>query len=78
MSDIAYFSTVTDDPDMKAILDQVEGATGAYALEIVAGRWLVGCLSFDREAEDFDRDCQQAIRDAERVRELLRGVDLEW
>lgn len=74
----AFFSTVVDDPDMRRILAQIEDAIGAYSIELGEGRWLVGCLSFERDAESFDRDCQQAIRDAERVRDLLRDVDLDW
>jgi hypothetical protein len=73
----AFFSAVVDDPAMKTVLGQVEGSEGTYCFELVAGLYLVGCCSQNRDPGSFHRDCRQAIQDAERVRDLLSDVELD-
>ncbi len=75
---IALFFTVVEDPDLVTILRQVEGSVAAWHLEIRPQHWLIGCVSLDRDPASFERDCRQALADAERVRDMLADVELKW
>jgi hypothetical protein len=74
----AFFSAIVDDLDMKVVLAQVDGSAATYAFQLAPTRWLIGCCSPNRGSQEFERDCRQAISDAERVREMLADVELNW
>ncbi len=71
---IAYFSTVTDDPDLLSILAQVEGAEEPYIKQL-AHTYIMGAYSSTRAMLDFHRDCEQALRDARTIRHLFESFD---
>ncbi len=74
----AFFSAIVDDLDMKAVLAQVEGSAATYAFQLAPSRWLIGCCAPNRSSQEFERECRQALLDAERVRDLLANVELDW
>jgi hypothetical protein len=74
----AFYSHVTADPDMSAILAQVEGAAGVFCIAISCGLYIIGCHCHNRSPWEFTSDCAQTLLDAERVKLLLEDVELEF
>lgn len=74
---IVYFAAVVDDPDLGAILAQVEGALAVWVMSLPGCQWLIGCHCTSRPAWTFAQDAMQALADAVTVREMLRDVELE-
>jgi len=74
----AFYSHVTADPDMSAILAQVEGAAGVFCIALSCGLYIIGGHCHNRPPGEFTSDCAQAILDAERVKRLLEDVELEF
>ena len=75
--DLICFAAIVDDPDLGAILAQVEGALAVQLFSLPNCRWLIGCHCMSRPPWMFAQDAMQALADAVRVREMLRDVELE-
>lgn len=74
----SHFAAVVTDPDLATILAQVEFVFGTYCTALRPGVYLIGCRSMEHAPGELNAECTQAIRDAERVRELLIDVELVW